>query len=80
VQAKEDNSSNSFALLFYDFSPERGFKVVDVDAKYELLQDMARRHGVKLKGDPLFEGGSLEGKRENILAFLLAHRDLPFHQ
>ena len=65
-----------YLVVFYRFDRQRRqLDLVVPDRKVEDLERFASRFGVRFS-----ERGRLEGKRADILDFLLAHRHMPFRR
>lgn len=75
AQAKYDNGA--IYLLFYEFIVSSGGASYHPLEATEDVGELARRHNVTMELDEM-SGYFLKGRREDIKAFLLAHRDLDF--
>lgn len=75
AQAKYDNGA--IYLLFYEFTVSSGGASYHPLEATEDVSELARRHNVTMELDEM-SGDFLKGRREDIKAFLLVHRDLNF--
>lgn len=73
VQVKYDDEKG-YILAFYQFTSDRHYELLIPDVDDSRLNQLAAQHNVTLDLDFM----SLDGSRNNIMAFLRAHASLPF--